>query len=210
MDLVVLAGGKSRRMGAAAPRSGKALMRFDKKSLIETVISRLRPLFRRVIICSATGTDFPGLNAEEVADIYKDYGSIAGLHAGLSAAGSDGAFAVACDMPFVNLELVKLLVTRADNFNVVVPRLAPDKLEPLHAFYSKACLPYIETLLQERRLRIFDFFTETEVCYVELDEIKRIDPELRSFLNLNTPEDLARARRLLARSEELPETGRAQ
>jgi molybdopterin-guanine dinucleotide biosynthesis protein A len=210
MDLVVLAGGKSRRMGAAARKSGKAHMRFDRKSLIETVISRLRPLFEHVIVCSATGSEFPDLDASEVADIYANYGSIAGLHAGLSAAGPGGAFAVACDMPFVNPELVKMLMARVGKYDVVVPRLAAQKLEPLHAVYSKACLPHVEALLQRHQLRIYDFFRDANVNYVDLEEIREIDPELRSFLNVNTPEDLARARDLLARAGGMSSTSQTQ
>lgn len=198
MDLVVLAGGRSRRMG-----SPKALLEFGGIRLIDRVISRLRPLFDQVIISSARGDSFPGTEALEVADIYADCGSLGGLHAGLEAADSSRIFAVACDMPFVNPHVVSKLVSLSDEWDVVVPSITPEnaacdkpepmKLEPLHAVYSKACLPHIRSLLEKRSLRVYDFFGEVRVRYVGLSEISSLDSRLLSFLNINTEKDLEKA-----------------
>ena len=201
MDLIVLAGGRGRRMGGA-----KGGLKLDGVTLVETVIGRLRELFDNVVISSAGGDSFRNVDAIEVADIYPDCGSLGGLHAGLSTVTSPRAFAIACDMPFVNPGLVKLLVSRPGEFEVVVPRIADGKLEPLHAVYSKSCMPHMESLLESGNLRIFDFFDRVRVEYVEVDRITGIDPEMLSFFNVNTPEDLERARMLTAKRR--PSDGR--
>jgi len=203
MDLVVLAGGRSRRMGRE-----KALLKLGSETLIETVIRRLRPLFEHVVVSTADGSSFPQLGLAEVADVYPGCGSLGGLHAGLTAAASDWVFAVACDMPLVNLDLVRQMISYLGQFDVVVPRAFPRNapegdpklmyLEPLHAIYGKSCLARMEELLERRELRIFDLFDKVRVRYVEADEIRDVDPGMLSFFNINTPADLERARGLIA------------
>ena len=205
MDLVVLAGGESRRMknGGPAAVSNKAFLKIDGKNLIEIVIERLRPLFDTVIISSASGGSCQDIDAVEIADIYPESGSLGGIYSGLSAASSDSIFVIACDMPFVNPKLVKMLVSRSAGHDIVIPRITSGetdsgnpklmKLEPLHAVYSKACLPHIEPLLKQGNLKIFDFFHMVNVNYVGVDEIRIIDPKMLSFFNINTPEDFAQA-----------------
>ena len=208
MDLVILAGGKSRRMGKA-----KALLDFDRATLIETVISRIRSLFDNVIIASATGDTYPRIDASEVCDIFPDCGSLGGLHAGLTAAGTDRIFALACDMPFVNPKLVTMLVNRSAGFDAVVPRTASKTendspngafyFEPLHAVYAKTCLPHMEQFLSTGNLRILDFFDRVNVDFVDADEIRTVDSQMLSFFNINTPEDFEAAKKLLSKEPDL-------
>ena len=103
------------------------------------------------------------------------------------------ALIVAGDMPFLNAPLLRYMVGLAGDFDVVIPR-TPMGVEPLHAIYSKACLGPINDLLSTGVLRIIRFFQEVRVRYVEPEEIITFDPHCRSFLNINTPEDLERAR----------------
>jgi molybdopterin-guanine dinucleotide biosynthesis protein A len=206
MDLVVLAGGRSRRMGTE-----KAILQLGSETLIETVVHRLQPLFENVIVSTADGHSFSRLDLTEVADIYPDCGSLGGLYAGLSAATSDYVFAVACDMPLVNLVLVRRMISLSEGFDVVVPRTCPENtaegepklvyLEPLHAVYGKSCLNHMEELLGRKELRIFDLFDKVMVRYVEADEIRAVDPDMLSFFNVNTPADLERARRIISAEE---------
>jgi molybdopterin-guanine dinucleotide biosynthesis protein A len=164
-----------------------------------------------VIVSTADGNSFPQLALTEVADIYPRCGSLGGLQAGLSRADSDYVFAVACDMPLVNLELVRMMISRSKGFDVVVPRIRPENaaedeqelmyFEPLHAIYGKSCLAHMENLLSRKELRIFDFFDKVKVRYVEASEIRTVDPDMLSFFNINTPADLERARRLILRGE---------
>jgi len=227
MDMVVLAGGKSRRMGDSlsetaskiraelgletgldtAKANGKAFLKFDRFSMIETVISRLRHLFDNVIISSADGKTYADIDALEVADIFADGGALGGLHSGLSASSGEKIFAVACDMPFVNPELVKFLTINAESFDVVVPRIAGSEinsndlttlmLEPLHAIYSKRCIPHIEQLLEKKNLRIYDFYNKVRANFILPEEIRKIDPDMLSFFNINTPDDLRKAYMLM-------------
>ncbi len=186
----------------------KALIKLGPETLIEIVIRRLSPLFEHVIISTADGCSFPQLGLTEAADIYPRCGSLGGLHAGLSAAASDYAFVVACDMPLVNPELVHRMMSLSEGFDVVAPRIRPENagkgkqelmwFEPLHAVYGKTCLPYMEELLEQKNLRIFDFFDRARVRYVETDEICAVDPDMLSFFNINTPADLERARGLIS------------
>jgi len=99
---------------------------------------------------------------------------------------------VTCDMPFLNLGLLRYMVGMAPGHDVIIPRLG-EKLEPLHALYSKNCLKPIERLIERGDFKIIHFFPEAWVRYVE-----RFDPEHLSFFNINTPEDLERARKRLA------------
>jgi molybdopterin-guanine dinucleotide biosynthesis protein A len=203
MDLVVLAGGKGRRMGKP-----KAFLKLHGKPVIDIVIDRLRPIFDNVIVASATGRAFPGMAFSEVADIYTGCGSLAGLHAGLTAAESDRIFAVACDMPFVNPELVRLILSNSAGYDVVIPVTSRNDslpegeespyLEPLHGVYARTCLPFMEELMKQGNLRIFDFFPSVKARYIEPDEIRSVDPEMLSFFNINTPEEYERAREMLA------------
>jgi len=133
--------------------------------------------------------------ARTVVDLYPGKGSLGGIHAGLTYSTCSHSLAVACDMPFLNLDLLRYMIELSPDFDVVIPRVG-DKKEPLHAIYSKDCLWPIETLLEQGDLRITGFFDAMRVRYVDEDEIDRFDPKHLSFLNVNTQDDLARARRL--------------
>jgi molybdopterin-guanine dinucleotide biosynthesis protein A len=128
-----------------------------------------------------------------VGDVFPDGGSLGGIYSGLEAAAGDAALCVACDMPFLAPPLLAHLARRASEADVVIPEVAGE-LQPLHAVYGKACLPAMERQLRGGRLKITGFFGEVRVLRVPEAEVARLaDPEL-AFMNLNTPEDLARAR----------------
>lgn len=133
--------------------------------------------------------------ARTVGDLYPGKGSLGGLHAGLTYSTCSHSLAVACDMPFLNLDLARHMIELSPNFDVVIPRVG-DKKEPLHAIYSKDCLRPIETLLEQGDLRITRLCDMMRVRYIDEDEIDRFDPKHLSFLNVNTQGDLAGARKL--------------
>ena len=107
----------------------------------------------------------------------------------------------ACDMPFVKEELVRLLWEYAGEPDVVVPRWEKG-LEPLHAFYSKACLEPIRTALSEGGRRIVEFFEEVGVVEVDEEELSQVEDYEESFFNVNTPGEYERAVKLMRRLEE--------
>ena len=186
---VVLAGGQSRRLGV-----DKTALRLGDKTLLEGIVQKMSALSEEIIVVGDS-LPYPLSGIRLVADIYPGCGPLGGIHAGLTVASNFHSLVVACDMPFLNLELFQYMVELATSHDVVIPHWDDDKLEPLHAIYSKNCLGPIERLIQRRDFRIIHFFPRVRVRYVEQNEIERFDPKHLSFFNINTPEDLERARR---------------
>ena len=191
---VIQAGGKSTRMGGEP----KALLELGGRRIIERVLDALRPVVDDVLIVTNTPALYGFLGIPMVPDVYPDHGSLGGIFTGLSAAGGGAAFTVACDMPFLHPEVARLVIGRAGEGDVVIPRVG-EQLETMHALYAKACLPHIETRLKAGRLKIVGFFPEVRVVEVaEADVARHRAPDV-VFMNVNTPEELARARALTAR-----------
>ncbi len=196
MDIscIVLAGGKGLRLG-----QDKALETVGNKSLLQRVVSNLSLFNCDVIIVTAReqsllqSIDYPMLRM--VTDTYPGKGALGGIYTGLAASDSFYNLVVACDMPFLNHDLLHYMMQLSLGFDVVVPRLR-DMVEPLHAVYSKDCLAPIESLLEQGKLSITELFTLVRVRYVEAEEIDRFDTRHLSFFNINTEADLNMAREL--------------
>jgi len=190
----ILAGGKSRRLGGR----DKAQERLGAKRLLDLVVEHLRPVVRDIILVVSRGKELPlPPEVAVVEDIYPETGSLGGLYTALAVSPSFHTLVVACDMPFLNEDLLRYLIALAPGYDVVIPRF-DDYLEPLHAIYSRNCLPYLEDLIKQKDLRIIDLFSRVRVRYVDPPEIERFDPDHLSFFNINTPEELERARSILA------------
>lgn len=187
---VVLAGGKSRRLGLY-----KALLRLDDETLLEVTVKKVATLSDEAIVAVSGPLPYRLPGARLVADVYPGCGPLGGIHAGLTAASNFYSLVVACDMPFLNLELLQYIVELAPGCDVVIPRLGA-YLEPLHAIYSKDCLRPIERQIEAGNLKISDLLSEVQVRYLEGDEIEHFDPKHFSFFNINTAEDLERARKV--------------
>jgi molybdopterin-guanine dinucleotide biosynthesis protein A len=183
ISAVILAGGQSSRMG-----SNKALLPMRGGRFIETIHRRLQGLFSDVLIVTNSPEQYGFLPCRKVADRYPGMGALAGLHAGLYHAATPYIFAVACDMPYLNSDLIRRLAAMRDLADVVIP--AGEKgLEPLHALYSNACLLYMEQALEADRRRIVSFFPQVRVTEVSRDWVAASDPGFDSFRNINTPEE---------------------
>ena len=188
---VIQAGGKSTRMDGRP----KALIEIGGRRIVERVIEALSPAVDDVLIVTHTPELYAFLGLPMVADVYPDHGSLGGIYTGLRAAG-DVAFTVACDMPFLHPEVVRLVVARAGQGDVVIPRVGT-QLETMHAAYGKACLPHIEARLRARQLKIVGFFDHVRVIEIAEADVARFgDPEVL-FMNVNTPDELERARALV-------------
>jgi molybdopterin-guanine dinucleotide biosynthesis protein A len=148
-----------------------------------------------VIIVTNSPQKYGHLEARLVGDIYPGKGSLGGIYSGLRAARSEYGLVVACDMPFLDLSLLRYMILLSPGQDVVIPRIG-GLTEPLHAIYSKQCLQPIERVLAGGGGRIIEFFPEVRVRYVEEQEIKLFDPQCLSFFNINTPADLEKARSL--------------
>ncbi|MBI4187435.1 MAG: molybdenum cofactor guanylyltransferase [Chloroflexi bacterium] len=196
MDIscIILAGGKSLRLGR-----NKTLEVIGGKSLLERVVSGVSFLESDVIIViSPEHVLVPQKNRPKVrtiTDIYPGKSSLGGIYTGITASNSFYNLVVACDMPFLNQKLLRYMIGLSPGYDLVVPRVG-SLVEPLHAVYSKACLPPIESLLKEGTLKLDRLFSLVKVRYVEAEEIDRFDPEHLSFFNINTEADLQRAIKL--------------
>ena len=180
---IILAGGQGKRLG-----QDKVHLRLGDASLSERVVSRLRPLCEDIIVVVALKSD-PGIpGARPVQDIYPGCGALSGIHAGLKAASSEHSLVVACDMPFLNRDLLRYMIGQAEGHDVVIPRIQT-LTEPLHAVYSQNCVEPIEELLAQGGGRIISFFPQVRVRYIDQKEVDQFDPQHRSLFNVNTSDD---------------------
>jgi molybdopterin-guanine dinucleotide biosynthesis protein A len=175
----------------------KALLELGGARIVERVLAAVRPVVDDVLLVTNTPEAYAFLGLAMVPDVHPDHGSLGGIYSGLRAAGGEAAFIVACDMPFLTPAVVGLVVGRAGEGDVVVPRVG-GQYETLHAVYGKGCLPCIEDELAAGRLRIVGFFPRVRVVEIGQEEIARHADPARVFMNVNTPDDLARARALVA------------
>jgi molybdopterin-guanine dinucleotide biosynthesis protein A len=191
---VIQAGGRSTRMGGRP----KALMELGGRRIIERVLAALTPVVDDVMLVTNTPELYAFLGLPMVADVYPDHGSLGGIYSGLKAASGDAAFTVACDMPFLHPDVVRLVVERAGQGDVVIPRVG-HRFEPMHAAYAKACLPRIEERLLAGQLKIVEFLERVRVVEVAESDVARYREPHVAFMNVNTPEELAQAQALAAR-----------
>jgi molybdopterin-guanine dinucleotide biosynthesis protein A len=190
---VIQAGGQSVRMGGRP----KALIEIGGRRIIERVRDVLLPLVHDALIVTNTPELYAFLGLPMVPDVYPDHGSLGGIYTGLKTAAGDVAFTVACDMPFLHPDVVRLVVARAGEGDVVVPRVGAQH-ETMHATYTKACLPHIEERLIAGRLKITGFFEHVRVVEIHESEVARFSDPAVTFMNVNTPEELDRARAIAA------------
>src|SRR6185369_4977755 len=180
---VILAGGKSTRMG-----SDKALLPYRGGRFIEAIYRLFADIFGEVILVTNTPGQYDFLPCRKVQDILKGMGVLAGIHSGLYHSSNPVIFTVACDMPYLVEGLIRHMASRADAGGVLIPE-GPDGLEPLHAVYGKGCLAAIETTLLSGQRRIISFFDRTNVNRMNLEQVAIYDPAFVSFININTPTD---------------------
>jgi len=181
---VILVGGKSTRYGR-----NKALVKIGGIPLIERVTHVLQPLFKNVVLITNTPKTYAHLNLPMYQDIIKGLGPLGGIYTALKSISEEAGFFVACDMPTLNPDLIAYMVELWKDHDVVAPKITW-KIEALHALYRKSCLPPIEKLIKNGQYQVIRFFDLVSVRYVDENEIKRFDPSLRSFFNINLPEDL--------------------
>lgn len=200
MSGVIIAGGASQRLG-----TNKALLRVGDRTIIERVIDRLAPLTTELLVVVARLKQAEPLllpsSVRVVTDRYPGRGSLGGIFTGLEASAEPWSLVVACDMPFLNPDLLRHLLGQTANVDAVVPRLKGQP-EPLHTLYSKDCLTPIRRRLEADDLKVASLFETVRVRYVDEGAIDRIDPRHLSFFNVNTRADLDKAQRLA------PEVGR--
>lgn len=195
MTSIVLAGGEGTRLG-----KNKLFEVVGGRPLVQRVIDRLDPISHRILVVTGEGHPPPAIEARHArlsfaCDIYPRKGVLGGIFTGLSLTEAGHSLVVAADMPFLNPGLLRWLMDAAAGCDVVMPRLQ-GLIHPLHAVYSRSCLPAFRRELEAGRLQIRAILPSVRVKYVDEAQIDRLDPDHLSFRNINTPADLEDARRI--------------
>jgi molybdopterin-guanine dinucleotide biosynthesis protein A len=180
--LLILAGGRSRRMGR-----DKAALPVGDGTMIDHLVRRLSPVVDETIVAGGSNAlRLDGLR--RIDDRYPGMGPLAGIHAGLLEAGRPLVWVVGCDLPDVEPQLGRLLRRRAVDCDAAVPRV-DGRPEGVCAVYRRSLAARLETLLRAGHRSVKAFLAGVKVCYVTPAELRSVDPELRSFRNINTPAD---------------------
>jgi len=180
ISCIILSGGKNSRMA-----EDKAFMPLSGKPIIEILIDKLSSLFKDLIIITNNPKLYRKYGLETYTDILKDRGPLGGIHTGLAYSKLRYNFVVACDMPYVNLELVRFMSASIEGYDLVVPK-QNGQFEPLCAVYSKNCIKTIEDQLHKNNLKITDFFSSVKVRTITENEVAAFDAEGKCFVNINT------------------------
>lgn len=190
LGAIILAGGDSKRLGQPKP-----LLELEGVTLLERAVTRLSTLFQQITVVTDRQDFAEGLPVTVTGDLLTGCpkSPLRGIHAGLSVSTLPYQFVIACDMPFINLALIKHMAGLASRHDVVVPRVG-DYYQPLFAFYSRACLEPIRRRVESGEGKVTGFYDGLKVRYIGLAEITRYDPRQESFFNINTWEDYREAR----------------
>ena len=183
---VILAGGQSRRMGF-----NKALINVGGQPLIRVLIDRIRPLTNRIVISSNDASSYQFLNFPVIPDYFQNHGPLAGFHAAMTQSVCSLYIMLACDLPNLQEQLLRRLITLADGFDAAIPRTRDGVAHPLCAVYRRTCLPSIERALQTGTNKVVLTFLDDSLAvrWVSPDEGQFRDVDLA---NVNTPKDLQR------------------
>ena len=184
---IVLAGGASSRMGGKS----KCMLRINGKRILPILLKKFAQCFPEILISTRNPLPYLNMGVPLALDKVPSKSSLAGIHGGLTFCIADHAFISSCDVPFLKIELVKLLLDHVTpEVDVVVPLRDNGLMEPLCAIYSKRCIPFISDQLARGDHKIINFFDKVNVVTVPEKTLRTVDPDLDSFTNLNTPADL--------------------
>lgn len=192
ISAAVLAGGASTRMGR-----DKALITLKGRTLVEHVVERLRPISDDVFVVTKRPDALEHVDVPVVTDRRDVQTPLAGIATALRTARYGHVFVCACDMPLISTELVHHLSERIGGHDAVVP-LRNDRPEPSHALWSKAVADTVDLALATGERAVYRVLETLDAVWIDESEWRTIDPDGASFMNVNTPEDLARLSRTTA------------
>ena len=177
----ILAGGKSKRMG-----TDKALLIFQDEPLLKRMIGLIKPFCLKVCV-SGQNPEYSVFNVDLIPDAIENCGPIAGLYSSLKYTSTEWNLIVSVDVPFVNEELISLLLINAYGCECVIPR-HESGIEPLIAIYNKNSLPVIEEMINAGSYKLTDLISRLDTKFLDCSDLLQKYPRL--FLNLNRMEDL--------------------
>lgn len=186
----ILAGGANSRMDGR----NKAFLNINGKSIFEYLVGRLTPFFKEIFVISNNPREYLKYDLPVYSDLFTKRCSLNGVHSALTYAKAPFVFLAPCDMPFLRDEMISLLLGERDSkFDIIIPKTQAG-YEPLCAIYSKRCLKPAARMLESDRLSIRSIFSQVRVKEIPEDKLHAADPQLASFINVNTPQDLEKAR----------------
>ena len=186
LSAIILSGGSNSRMNGV----NKSFLKIADTTFLEILLQTLRPFFAEILLVTREPHLYENFRIKVVPDIYSKQCSLTGIHAGLSHAAHKHAFITACDTPLLKSELVSLLIQNTSHIDDVVVPKHKEFYEPLCAIYSQNCIQYIENMLSEDNLKIIDLYKYVRLREIWSKQLKSADPNLESFININTPQDL--------------------
>lgn len=190
---IVLSGGRNSRMEG----ENKAFLQIGNLSCLDRILGVLRFCFGEILLVTKEPDVYQKEGVRVVRDILNIQSPLSGIHAGLTEMNSEFAFVIGCDTPFLKKEVVSLLTGEiASGTDVIVP-YSQTYFQPLCAVYSKRCIQPIEDQLLRNDFKVDRLFGKISLRKVPYERLMRVDPDLVSFFNVNTSEDLDRAEQML-------------
>ncbi len=181
---VILAGGENTRMPVL-----KAFIKVGNRTIIERSLHTCRQLFSDTTIVTNQPEHYSQFGITMLGDIHDIRGPMTGIFTSLMNSSEPWVFVSACDMPFLNRDLIEYMASQRPGHDAVVP-LYKGSPEPLHAFYSTRLTTSMETALLSGKRALKDFLRTKKVNYLSVTDLKKFDPEVKSLINLNTPQDI--------------------
>ncbi len=201
---VILAGGRNRRFPSL-----KSFINLEGTPIIARNLALLKELFEEVFI--STNDPGPYFNlavrrgAKLIGDVLQSRGPMSGIYSALINAEGPGVFVIACDMPFLNKEVINFINERhlcycgeCGPCDAAVP-IFNDKPQPLLGIYSRTLLPYLEDGIMHDKTSLVPLLREVRTYFINEPDMRTIDPEGRSFMNINTMEEYEAVRHMLGR-----------
>lgn len=194
---VILAGGLNTRFSG----QDKALISVGRRRILDRIYEVFIQLFDEIFLVSNNPVRYLEWDLNIVSDLYPVRSSLTGIHAGLFYASNPHVFFAACDTPFLKKELIEVIIDRIEpGYDAIIPEISAG-MEPLCAAYAKRCLNRIEQHLAQEKLKIQLVFKKNRIKKIPEKILRERDPELISFININSPEDLEKAEALCDRFE---------
>ena len=192
---IILAGGRSFRMGKP-----KAALRFGSATILDRIAAELHRKFSEIIVVASPDDRIEIAGVRTIHDAVAFEGPVAALERGLRTAANDTVFACSCDLPLLGAAVAMELCRRLDDAAAVIPEV-DGKLQPLHAAYHRTqAASGLSDMIARGEKRLTEIVAFMNARVIREAELREIDPELRSFLNVNTPEDYQRALELAGES----------
>ena len=190
---VILSGGLANRYDGTE----KALLRVGGERILDRIYAIYRQLFEEIILVTNNPDKFLEWDLLIVSDLFPIRSSLTGIHAGLFYMSNPYGFISACDTPFLKKEIIETVINKIEaQIDIVMPETSAG-FEPLCAAYSKRCLEAAQNHLEREKLKITKTFRKSRIKTISEKALRKIDPELQSFFNINTPEDLERAEEMI-------------